>query len=306
MRNIPFLYIVSLLSILFFCMPVMNLHAEEADTSGMEFIEEFVQAEEALDQARSESKNLLETKPQVLTLRENEEKLLQEAAKKREELAHKIDEKRYIEDKKKMTINDVISRLKKAPFGLYWNATLEEMKTMDFLFSPTVREDYSGVYHLTNPKQKHALFSYVLSIFGTQNHLWCIYAQSKPSEDTADAAGVLKLYHQYYEALKAKYGNDQEFFTPYTYIEEQTIGEGDEKKVIQIKHENPLGGENFLEELKTNKAALYATFESADLGITLTVNVDENNKSFITIDYKNLKVMQKEKNTNLENLMEDL
>lgn len=275
-----------------------------------DFIEHYIEQEESLTNSRAKARDLLSEKPNVLKLRETEERMLEEGARKREELAHKLDERKYIENRKKNMIEDITSRLQKAPFGLYWDATLEEMQMMDFILQPVQHEDYKGSYRVSNPQQRYAFFTSVIAVFGLQDHLWSIYAQSAPQEDEADASKVLKLYQQYYEALKKKYGNDKEFFTPYTYVEEQVEiqGEGEKQKkiVTEVTHENPKGGANFLKELQAEKTSLYATFENNDLGIILRVAVNEEGKSFITINYKNLEIMKNENNANLENLMDDL
>ena len=301
MKNVFFLSVLAIL-----CGNTPVVQAQQQSSDGMDFIEQFVEDEENAAKARHKSKDLLNAKPEILKLRENEENLLIKKKKKREELAKKIDEKKYMENKKKIVTQEVTTHLKKAPFGLYWDATKEQMETMEFTFSKSERENYEGVYLLQNPQQKYTMFNPVIAIFGLQDHLWCIYAQSIPQTDKPDASKILRLYHQYYEALKKKYGNDKEIFTPYTYVEEKLEGQEPEQKIVRITHQNPLGGDNFLEELQTGKASLYATFDDGSTGVTLSVAVDDNKKSFIVIDYKDLSVMHKEKDTNIENLMDDL
>lgn len=301
MKNIFILFI----AIGIFTYPqITNAQTKSAD--GLEFIEEFVESEEAAIKGRNKSENLLSEKPNILKLRENEERLLLENEKKRDELAQKINEKKFLELKKQEAIEYIKESFEQAPFGLYWNATKEDMESIGFVLTPGKRENYDGVYRVENPKQTYTTFEQVHAIFGLQNHLLCIYAQSIPQPDKPDASKVLQLYRQYYQALQKKYGNDKEVFIPYTYIEEKVEGDDEEKKVTRIQHENPLGGENFLEELQTGKATLYATFENGKIGVTLSVFGNEKQEGFITVDYKDLNIVNIEKETNIDNLMDDL
>lgn len=280
--------------------------AEDKRPDGLEFIEEFIENEEAAISGRNKSQDLLSQKPQILELRENEKQLLLENEKKKDALAQKINERKYLEAKKQEAMMDITKRLEQAPFGLYWDASKEDIESIGFILKPSKRENYEGVYRIENPKQKHTVFEHIFAIFGRQNHLWCIYAQGVPQEDKPDASQILKVYHQYYEALQKKYGNGKEIFSPYVYVEEKVEGEGSNKKVSHIKHQNPLGGKNFLNELQTKKASLYATFENEKLGVILGVFANGKQKSFIAIDYKNLNIMSQEKESNLEEIMDDL
>ena len=280
--------------------------AKSKQSDGMDFLEEYVENEDAAAKGRNKSENLLKEKPKILKLRENEEQLLLENEKKRDELAQKINERKFLETKKLEAMADITKRLDKAPFGLYWDASKEDIESIGFILTPSKRENYDGVYRVENPKQQYTAFKPVIAIFGLQNHLLCVYAQSVPQPDKPDASKILQVYHQYYKALQKKYGNAKEIFSPYTYVEEKVEKKDDKKKVTKIQHQNPLGGENFLEELQTGKASLYATFNNERTGVTLGVAANQNKESFIIIDYKDLSIMNKEKETNIENLMDDL
>ena len=77
-------------------------------------------------------------------------------------------------------------------------------------------------------------------------------------------------------------------------------------KIVVIEKENPLGGPTFLPELREEKASLYATFENNEVGVVMSVNVNENNQSYLTIDFKNLKLMQAEEDAELTELVDEL
>ena len=59
-----------------------------------------------------------------------------------------------------------------------------------------------------------------------------------------------------------------------------------------MQKEQAIGNPDFLKELQNGEAFLYATFENGIVGAALGVNVDGNGQSYITIDYKNLKLMK--------------
>ena len=58
--------------------------------------------------------------------------------------------------------------------------------------------------------------------------------------------------------------------------------------------------------MQEGKAVLYATFQNDKIGITLGVSVDGDGKSYISIDYKDFALMQSEKQTALDNTIDDL
>ena len=63
-----------------------------------------------------------------------------------------------------------------------------------------------------------------------------------------------------------------------------------------------MGGKNFLAELKSGEAVLYATFEDAKVGAALAVNVDGNGKSYIIIDFTNLQIYKEREEQTLNAL----
>ena len=64
---------------------------------------------------------------------------------------------------------------------------------------------------------------------------------------------------------------------------------------VPEKLENP----NFLQQLQNGTASLYSTFEGDGIGAALALNVDGEGKSYIIIDYKNLKILQERENETL-------
>jgi len=200
---------------------------------------------------------------------------------------------------------DLTERLESAPFGLYWDATKEEIAMLGFKLVEAEREDYQNVYEVKNPKQNKKTFSRILAIFGSQNHLYCIYAQSDLQNDDDRASAGLQLYRQYYKALEQKYGNAKEFFTPNIVYEESAEKSG-ARDISALGKENPIGNDDFLNELAKNKASLYATFENENIGAVIDLLANDEQQSYIAIDYKNLPVLKKEKEGLLDELIGDI
>lgn len=262
------------------------------------------------EQAKDAARDLLQQKPTILNLRKNDLKSLKQLEEKTREIRSKTEKIAQEKEEAEETEEDRIKKLKakyqSAPFGLYWAASQENIKKFGFELLPAERKDYKNVFQVANPQQKNNTFAYIIAIFGMQDKLWCVYAQGIPQEDDAKATKVLALYHRYFEALSAKYGNAEEHFEPYTYEERLIKGEGEKKKVIIVTKQNPLGGDNFLQELQEGKAVLYATFQNDKIGVTLGVSVDGDGKSYISVDYKDFALMDSEQQTILNRTIEDL
>lgn len=190
----------------------------------------------------------------------------------------------------------------KAPFDFIWGSSKQEVEATGAVFEATEREGYQNVWRLKSGPQQSNNFAEITLIFGKQDKLWCIYAESQPQDDDAQASKVLALYHKYYDALNKKYGHGEEFFTPFEYSEKQTDENGAE---ITVKKFSTIGGEKFLEELAEEKSALYATFYNDEIGATLSVAAD-GEQSYLILDYKNLPLMNEEKKEKISEMLEGL
>jgi hypothetical protein len=281
-------------------------------------------------EAQTQAGKLLEQKPNMIDLRDSQKRMIQEGEMRRTQYLKSIqennepeleeatdeaevaekDNEQSEEQIKEQKIQEITENHASAPFGLYWGISKDETKDLGFDLKSAERKDYQEVYLVTNPKQNTKTFDIVTAIFGEQDKLWCIFAQSTPQKDTPQATDVLNLYHQYYAALEKKYGNAKQFFSPNTYVEEIEEGDGEDSESKAEKDPivktNPIGNDNFLQELKEGSAVLYATFENDVIGITLGVSVDGNNQSYISIDYKNLDIMREEEQNKLNNLISDI
>lgn len=309
------LYLLILLSCLFAYGKVTHaepntLPAENKQTNSQrtDFLDNYIQEVDALHEATSQPDELLKQEPKILQLQEREKQILEQGKIEREKIEEKINKEKFEQKRAEEKRQHIKDTYEKAPLGLYWGISQEETKDIDFTLQPAERKNYAEVYLVESEHNLHPEFKHILVIYGKRDHLWCIYAQGTPKEDTPNATEVMHLYKKYYEALEKKYGNAQEYFTPYKYTEEIVEETEDPKKpkIIVIEKENPLGGPTFLQELREEKASLYATFENNEVGVVMSVNVNENNQSYLTIDFKNLKLMQAEKDAELTELVDEL
>ena len=272
--------------------------APEAD-----FFSEFIEDVEAEKTAQAEAKHLLHTNPKILKLRQSQLKELEKNRLEREKLRQKFLAIEAEKMKPEEKIQSIKEGFESAPLGLNWAITPEKMREIGYILEEIERENYPNSYLVKNAAEKGAKgYENLILSFGENNQLWSINASVPAQKDDSSAHEILKLYDRYFEALEQKYGNANEHFTPYSYDEKITEGEGENEVIRTIKKENPRGNPNFLNELKTGKAELYATFHNNFIGVTLSVYVDENDMSQLVLDYKNLPLMKKEKEAFINNL----
>ena len=182
-----------------------------------------------------------------------------------------------------------VKDLSAAPFGLNWGATILDTQDLGVSLTPIGEKDYVNSFSAQNLPKPLKGFRSIDLTFGIENELWRIIAYGDFLEDTQDAAVVLRQYRRFYKLLERKYGNAQQFFTP------QPINETSTDNVSAPnapKVDTSIGNPNFLAQLQSGEAELYATFEGNDVGAALSVNVDGSGRSYIIIDYKNLKILR--------------
>ena len=175
-----------------------------------------------------------------------------------------------------------------------------QKRTEDQDLTPAPFEkDYVNSFSAQNLPKSLKGFRSIDLTFGIENELWRIIAYGDFLEDTKDAAVVLRQYRRFYQLLERKYGNAQQFFTPQPINETSTDNASapDAPKV-----DTSIGNPNFLAQLQSGEAELYATFEGNDVGAALSVNVDGSGRSYIIIDYKNLKILREREEQALDAL----
>ena len=192
---------------------------------------------------------------------------------------------------KKTTVEEIVPIERElAPFGLKWLATKDEILELQVKLEPYTVKDSPQSYMATNlPKPVKAMREVLIS-FGDENALWRISGYGKFLDDDDKATKGLEEYHKFYDMLEEKYGNAEEFYTPYVKnVEETTTNEdGSTSKVIK-QYFMQIGDEGFKQRLMSGEATLYATFENDHIGVTLALLADGQGQTYIIIDYKNLK-----------------
>lgn len=231
----------------------------------------------AADQAREAARKLLETKPRQLR-KQSFPKLRRPASKPVLPSAEKI---------------------QAAPFGLMWGASVAETKNQGIKLTPLGEKDYVNNYSASHLPKELPDFSRIDLTFGDQDSLWRIIAYGQPQQDTPEASKVMRLYKIYNDLLTKKYGHAQEFYTPAVI---QIESKDDKGRPITVNQEAAIGNSDFLNQLQSGTAELYSTYYNDEIGAALAVNVDGEGKSYIVIDYKNLKLLRERESQTLEAL----
>ena len=196
-----------------------------------------------------------------------------------------------------------ISKLSGAPFGLLWGETYEETLSSGVILTKTEEKDYINSFIATQLPKPLKDARYVVLSFGIENKLWRIIAYGAFIKDKPDASLVLKEYKQFYEMLTKKYGHDEQTYIPKITEITKTVDLGKGKtKEEKEKIEEPIGNPNFLAQLQSGEADLYASFYNHEVGAVLSVNVDGDGNSYLILEYKNLKLFQARQNETLDAL----
>ncbi len=179
------------------------------------------------------------------------------------------------------------------PFGLPWGATYEQIKELGVELVKTPIKDYPNSFIATKLPKNISDIAKVYITLGDDNILWRIIAYGNPAEDTPDAAKIMQIYQQYQKLLNQKYGNEKQYYKPkISDIEKKTVDDEGKEHIEITKYEEPIGNKNFLSQLQSGEAVLYSTYENQKVGAVLSVNVDGEGKSYIIIDYTNLKILK--------------
>ena len=188
---------------------------------------------------------------------------------------------------------DTTTKYGEAPFGLSWGATYNQALALGVEMKKVERQGMTNSFVVTKLPKPISDFQDVYISFGDDNKLWRIMSYSTPQDDDEKATKAVRLYRKYYKLLNIKYGNAKESFSPkITVIEKKYKDMYGKDKVDITRIEEPIGGANFLSELQNKEATLFATFENGDVGSALTINVNDDDESYIIIDYTNLRIFK--------------
>lgn len=255
-------------------------------------ISDELKAEEAEQKAKNEEARRLEK------ARAAARSLLNKKTEKLNIDIPKIERRAQSEDTKALA--EEVQNLDAAPFGLLWKASIAAIKNLGVILTPVEQKDYVNSFSATHLPKDPKGFRDIIITFGEEDELWRIIAVGNFLNDDASASKVLKEYRKYVRLLTQKYGNPQEFFTPKVTVVEKKVKEYGQEKIITEQHPEPIGNPEFLSQLQSGEAVLYSTFEGNNIGAALAINVDGDGKSYIIIDYKNIKILQERENEALD------
>lgn len=264
-----------------------------------------VKLEENAETAKQKASSLLSTKAPVIRI-EGQDTLPFRAQRKRSGSNINRSENMPFSMNKAVSptiVENTTTKYGEGPFGLSWGGTYNQIKAMGVELEKEEIKDYANSFSATQLPKPLPDFRKVIISFGEDNLMWRVLSYGTLLDDDPDAAKVLKLYRKYYKLLNQKYGNAKEFFTPKITIIEKTVKDQLGRDQIETTRiEEPIGGKNFLAELQSGQAVLYATFENAKVGAALAVNVDGNGKSYIIVDFTNLQIYKEREEQTLNAL----
>ena len=220
--------------------------------------------------------------------------LNQKPIKLRQKNFPKIKNKTLSQNQSK-AVNDA----KDAPFGLLWGSSMSDTRNQGVQLSAAEMKDYVNSFLTTRLPKPISLFDRVYTVYGKDDELYRILAYSQLIDDDASASKVLQQYNTFSELLNKKYGNKQEDFTPATISKVIKNAKGQDET---IEENAPIGNPNFLEQLMNGTAVLFSTYYNQDVAAALSIGVDGNKKSYIVIDYKNLRILEKQEAKTLDAL----
>lgn len=244
------------------------------------------------EKAVKDARNLLKQKQKRINIQDNRK--LRDIIKKQQK-----------DTTKNLSKQDIkrISKLSTAPFGLLWGESYEETLSSGVILTRTEEKDYVNSFIATQLPKPIKDIRYVVITFGEENKLWRIISYGNFIKDKADASLILREYYRFYDLLNKKYGHAAQVFIPKITQITKTIdlGHGKTKEEIENKEE-PIGNPDFLAQLQSGDADLYASFYNQEVGAVLSVNVDGNGNSYLILEYKNLKLFQETQDETLDAL----
>lgn len=189
--------------------------------------------------------------------------------------------------------------LKEAPFGLVWGSSILETRNQGVALTTAEMKDYVNSFLAAKLPKPIAFFDRIYVVYGKENELYRILAYSQKIDDDASASKILQQYNSFSELLNKKYGNKQEDFTPAVISKTVKNAKGQDET---IEENAPIGNPNFLEQLQNGTAVLFSTYYNKDVAAALSIGVDGDKKSYIVIDYKNLRILEKQEAKTLDAL----
>lgn len=178
-----------------------------------------------------------------------------------------------------------------APFGLYWGETSIGIKNKGVTLEKDNEiigvNNYSARY-LPKPIKE---IEKVMLDFGDDDRLWKISAISKSFDDNVRGDTVIRYYRRFGDLLAQKYPDNKEFYKPKV---QKIEAEVEDKAEIDmtVNKVSAIGEGEFLTDIASGETQLYRVFRTDDVEVTLSVESDENNRSYFTLLYKSNKIIR--------------
>ena len=183
------------------------------------------------------------------------------------------------------------SKTEDAPFGLLWGATIADTRNQGVRLMVAEIKDYPNSFLAQNLPKPIDFFEQVYAVYGDEDELYRILAYSKKITDDASASKILHEYDTYSALLEKKYGNKEQDFTPAVINKTVKNAQGRDETVQEPA---PIGNPDFLAQLQAGTAVLFSTYYNDNIAAALSIGVDGDKKSYIVIDYKNLRILKKQ------------
>lgn len=226
---------------------------------------------------------------------EEEMKIEESKTKTSEILDKKLIDLQFQQKKKEIEEPEPEKNYETAPFGLFWLTPKEIIEKKGVVLTPKNIKDTPNSFIATNLPKPVAAFENVLVSFGESDMLWRIAGYGTPMEDDEKATRGLKEYQKFYNIFDEKYGNAEEFYTAavINVDEEVVLKDGSKSHIIKQKFIEK-GDDDFKQKLMSGDSVLYAIFRNDSVSVTLALMANGEGKTFIMVDYKNIKINELE------------
>jgi hypothetical protein len=160
-------------------------------------------------------------------------------------------------------------------------------------------KDYLNSFLATRLPKPINFFERIYVVYGKEDKLYRILAYSRLLDDDASASKALSAYQNYSDLLNKKYGHQEDDITLATVTKMIKNAQGREE---EVEEQAPIGNPNFLQQLESGEAVIFSTYYNDEVAAALSIGVDGDKKSYIVVDYKNLKVLEEQEAKTLDAL----
>jgi hypothetical protein len=192
-----------------------------------------------------------------------------------------------------------LTEAKDAPFGLLWGSSIADTRRQGVQLSVVEMKDYLNSFLATRLPKPINFFERIYVVYGKEDKLYRILAYSRLLDDDASASKALSAYQNYSDLLNKKYGHQEDDITLATVTKMIKNAQGREE---EVEEQAPIGNPNFLQQLESGEAVIFSTYYNDEVAAALSIGVDGDKKSYIVVDYKNLKILEEQEAKTLDAL----